>query len=42
MSFNWVNEFDVATRMPPVDTHHAPIRAAIQSLPEPKQDGTAT
>jgi hypothetical protein len=32
----------VTTRMPPVATHQAPMRAAIQSLPEPKQDGTAT
>jgi hypothetical protein len=32
----------VTTRMPPVATHQAPMRAAIQSLPEPKHDGTAT
>jgi hypothetical protein len=42
MSLSWANELLVATRMPPVDTHHAPMRAAAQSLPEPKHEGTAT
>jgi hypothetical protein len=32
----------VVTAMPPVATHHATSRAAIQSLPEPKHEGTAT
>jgi hypothetical protein len=36
-----VKLLDVATRMPPVATHHAPRREAIQSFPLPKQDGTA-
>jgi hypothetical protein len=42
MSRSWGNEFEVATTIPPVTTHHTAIRAAIQSFPEPKQEGTAT
>ena len=41
MSRSWGNELDVATTIPPVATHHAATRDAIQSLPDPKQDGTA-
>lgn len=41
MSRSCGNEFDVTTRMPPVATHQMPIRAAIQSLPLPKHEGTA-
>jgi hypothetical protein len=41
-SRSWGKLLLVAMTMPPVATHQAAMRLAIQSLPEPKHDGTAT